>query len=145
MTENSAIFNARLGAGSFHPHRQAAPTAQDCLKRGNGQIGERPGRASPLSLRLQLQKRESPPPARSHIEELGMTFFGLFRREVDLSDAIPEAHAFLGEVRCGKSESEAANAVGASEEQVRLWKRHPGFREALKKAKTEFKPTGAAS
>jgi hypothetical protein len=36
MTENSAIFNARLGAGSFHPHRQAAPTAQDCLKRGNG-------------------------------------------------------------------------------------------------------------
>jgi hypothetical protein len=36
MTENSAIFNARHGAGSFHPHRQLAPTAQDCLKRGNG-------------------------------------------------------------------------------------------------------------
>jgi hypothetical protein len=36
MTENSAIFNARHGAGSFHPHRQPAPTAQDCLKRGNG-------------------------------------------------------------------------------------------------------------
>ena len=36
MTENSAIFNARHGAGSFHPHRQPAPTAQDCLKRGTG-------------------------------------------------------------------------------------------------------------
>jgi hypothetical protein len=36
MTENSAIFNARHGAGSFHSHRQPAPTAQDCLKRGNG-------------------------------------------------------------------------------------------------------------
>jgi len=36
MTENSAIFNARRGAGSFRPHRQPAPTAQDCLKRGNG-------------------------------------------------------------------------------------------------------------
>jgi hypothetical protein len=36
MTENSAIFNARHGAGSFRPHRQPAPTAQDCLKRGNG-------------------------------------------------------------------------------------------------------------
>jgi hypothetical protein len=36
MTENSDIFNARHGAGSFHPHRQPAPTAQDCLKRGNG-------------------------------------------------------------------------------------------------------------
>jgi nucleoside-diphosphate-sugar epimerase len=34
-TENWAIFNARHGAGSFHPHRHA-PTAQDCLKRGNG-------------------------------------------------------------------------------------------------------------
>src|SRR5246127_1450486 len=33
MTENSAIFNARNGAGSFHPHRHAAPTAQDRLKR----------------------------------------------------------------------------------------------------------------
>ena len=36
MTENSAIFNARHDAGSFRPHRQPAPTAQDCLKRGNG-------------------------------------------------------------------------------------------------------------
>jgi Domain of unknown function (DUF1998) len=36
MTENSAIFNARRDAGSFRPHRQPAPTAQDCLKRGNG-------------------------------------------------------------------------------------------------------------
>src|ERR1700730_14218717 len=36
MTENSVIFNARHAAGSFHPHRQPAPTAQDCLKRGNG-------------------------------------------------------------------------------------------------------------
>jgi hypothetical protein len=36
MTENSAIFNARHGADSFRPHRQPAPTAQDCLKRGNG-------------------------------------------------------------------------------------------------------------
>jgi hypothetical protein len=36
MTENSAIFNARHGAGSFHPHRQPAPTAQPCLKRGDG-------------------------------------------------------------------------------------------------------------
>ena len=36
MRKNSAIFNARHGAGSFHPHRQPAPTAQDCLKRGNG-------------------------------------------------------------------------------------------------------------
>jgi hypothetical protein len=36
MTENSAFFNARHGAGSFRPHRQPAPTAQDCLKRGNG-------------------------------------------------------------------------------------------------------------
>ena len=35
MTENSAIFNARHGADSFRPHRQPAPTAQDCLKRGN--------------------------------------------------------------------------------------------------------------
>jgi hypothetical protein len=35
MTENSAIFNARHDAGSFRPHRQPAPTAQDCLKRGN--------------------------------------------------------------------------------------------------------------
>ena len=34
MTENSAIFNARHGGGSFHPHRQPAPTAQDCFKRG---------------------------------------------------------------------------------------------------------------
>ena len=33
MTENSAIFNARHDAGSFRPHRQPAPTAQDCLKR----------------------------------------------------------------------------------------------------------------
>ena len=36
MTENSAIFNARHGADSFRPHRQPAPTVQDCLKRGNG-------------------------------------------------------------------------------------------------------------
>jgi hypothetical protein len=36
MTENSAIFAARHGAGSFHPHRQPAPTAQACLKRQNG-------------------------------------------------------------------------------------------------------------
>ena len=43
MTENSAIFNARHGGGSFHPHRQPAPTAQDCLKRGTGANGERPG------------------------------------------------------------------------------------------------------
>jgi hypothetical protein len=43
MRENSAIFNARHGAGSFHPHRQPAPTAQDCLKLGNGQFCERPG------------------------------------------------------------------------------------------------------
>ena len=42
MTENSAIFNARHGGGSFHPHRQPAPTAQDCLKRGTGANGERP-------------------------------------------------------------------------------------------------------
>src|SRR6266513_2473469 len=41
MTENSAIFNARHGAGSFHPHRQPTPTAQDCLKRGNGAIEKR--------------------------------------------------------------------------------------------------------
>ena len=38
MRENSAIFNARHGAGSFHPHRQPAPTAQGCLKLGNGAI-----------------------------------------------------------------------------------------------------------
>ena len=43
MTENSAIFNARHGGGSFHPHRPPAPTAQDCLKRGTGANGERPG------------------------------------------------------------------------------------------------------
>jgi hypothetical protein len=43
MRKNSAIFNARHGAGSFHPHRQPAPTAQECLKLGNGQFGERPG------------------------------------------------------------------------------------------------------
>ena len=43
MTENSAIFNARHGGGSFHPYRQPAPTAQDCLKRGTGANGERPG------------------------------------------------------------------------------------------------------
>ena len=43
MTENSAIFNARHGGGSFHPHRQPVPTAQDCLTRGNGANGERPG------------------------------------------------------------------------------------------------------
>ena len=43
MTESSAIFNARHGGGSFHPHRQPAPTAQDCLKRGTGANGERPG------------------------------------------------------------------------------------------------------
>jgi len=36
MTENSVIFNARHGAGSFHPHQQPAPTAQDCLKGGTG-------------------------------------------------------------------------------------------------------------
>jgi hypothetical protein len=36
MTENSAIFNARHGAGPFYPHRQPEPTAQDCLKRGEG-------------------------------------------------------------------------------------------------------------
>ena len=36
MTENSVIFNARHGAGSFHPDRQLALTAQDWLKRGNG-------------------------------------------------------------------------------------------------------------
>jgi hypothetical protein len=36
MTENSAIFNARHDAGSFHPHRQPAPTAQHCLTGGNG-------------------------------------------------------------------------------------------------------------
>jgi SAM-dependent methyltransferase len=36
MTENSAIFDTRHGVGSFHPHRQPAPTAQACLKRGNG-------------------------------------------------------------------------------------------------------------
>ena len=43
MTENSAIFNARRGAGSFRPHRQPAPTAQDCQNAETGQIGERPG------------------------------------------------------------------------------------------------------
>jgi Transposase DDE domain group 1 len=42
MTENLAIFDARHGAGSFHPHRQPAPTAQDCLTRGNGANSERP-------------------------------------------------------------------------------------------------------
>jgi hypothetical protein len=36
MTENSAVFDARHGAGSSHPHRQPAPTAQVCLKRGKG-------------------------------------------------------------------------------------------------------------
>jgi hypothetical protein len=41
MTENLAIFDARHGAGSFHPHRQPAPTAQDCLTRGNGANCER--------------------------------------------------------------------------------------------------------
>jgi hypothetical protein len=66
-----------------------------------------------------------------------MTWFGLFKKETDLSDLVGEAHLFLGEVRNGKSEAEAARAVGASEEQVRLWKRHPGFRAAVKRAKTE--------
>jgi hypothetical protein len=66
-----------------------------------------------------------------------VTWFGLFKKEVDLSDLVREAQLFLGEIRCGKSEAEAARAVGASQEQVRLWKRHPGFREALRKAKTE--------
>jgi Transposase DDE domain group 1 len=42
MTENLAIFNARHGAGSFHPHRQPAPTAQDCLTHGNEANCERP-------------------------------------------------------------------------------------------------------
>ncbi len=36
MTENSAIFDTWHGAGSSHPHRQPAPTAQVCLKHGNG-------------------------------------------------------------------------------------------------------------
>jgi hypothetical protein len=36
MTENSAIFDTRHGAGSSHPHRQPAPTAQVCLNHGNG-------------------------------------------------------------------------------------------------------------
>jgi hypothetical protein len=43
MTENSAIFNARDGPGSFHPHRQPAPTAQDCLKtRERGKLASNP-------------------------------------------------------------------------------------------------------
>jgi hypothetical protein len=66
-----------------------------------------------------------------------VTFLGLFKREVDLSELIPEAHALLGEVNCGESEQEARRAVGASEEELRRWKRHPAFREALRKAKTE--------
>jgi hypothetical protein len=67
-------------------------------------------------------------------------WFGLRKREVDLDDLIPEAHAFLGEIRLGKSEAEAVRAAGASEEQVRLWKRDPAFRERVRKAKTEGPP-----
>src|SRR3984893_18536289 len=51
MTENSAIFNARHGAGSSHPHRQPAPTAQDCLKRGNGANWLRRGEKCPCETR----------------------------------------------------------------------------------------------
>jgi hypothetical protein len=43
MTENLTIFDARHGAGSFHPIDSPRQTAQDCLTRGNGAIWRRPG------------------------------------------------------------------------------------------------------
>jgi hypothetical protein len=67
-------------------------------------------------------------------------WFGVRKREVDLGDPIPEVRSFLGEVRLGQSESEAAEAAGVDEETLRRWKRDPAFREALRKAKTDGPP-----
>jgi hypothetical protein len=66
MTENSAIFNARHGAGSFRPHRQPAPTAQDCLKRGNG-ANWRTTRHSRLGVFHRLSRRRLYADQASHL------------------------------------------------------------------------------
>lgn len=63
-----------------------------------------------------------------------MTFLGLFRREVDESELVPEARRIVSKVRRGMTPEQAAALAGVEPEQLREWKRQPAFRHALARA-----------
>jgi hypothetical protein len=66
-----------------------------------------------------------------------MTFLGLLKAETDAREWCWEARDLLGFIRDGMSERKAAERARVTQEQLRQWKRIPGFRNAIRRAKRE--------
>jgi hypothetical protein len=64
-----------------------------------------------------------------------MSFLGLRKAEVEEGDWVWPARAVVDGVRNGQSEREARERAGASEEELRRWKRDPAYRTALRRAR----------
>jgi len=86
---------------------------------------------------LQFQTWKPPPSPGSRIEELAVSFLGLFQRELDENELVWEDRAVIDGVRNGQSDADAAQAAGVDGETLRGWKRDPAFRQALRRAKVE--------
>jgi hypothetical protein len=65
-----------------------------------------------------------------------MSFFGLLKSEEDTTTWCSAAKDFLGFVGDGMSEREARDRARVSADQIRQWKRIPGFREAIRRARS---------
>jgi hypothetical protein len=63
-------------------------------------------------------------------------FLGLYRTEIDTTALVPAAQRVLSEIREGRGEREAIAAAGVSKGDYARWKRDPGFRAALREART---------
>jgi hypothetical protein len=62
-------------------------------------------------------------------------FFGLLKSEKEARDWCYEAKDFLSFVGQGMSEREARDRARISSEELRQWKRMPGFRDAIRQAR----------
>lgn len=61
----------------------------------------------------------------------------LYRREADENELSYQAQNVLERVRHGLSEAEAAESANVEVDELRRWKRTPGFRAALNRARRE--------